>query len=489
MTDKADVAIAIPKEVEELLGTFRAAGHEAYIVGGCVRDALLGLAPKDWDIATNAKPEQIQELFSDSVYENQFGTVGIKTRSEDTTLAVVEATTFRKEEGYNDGRHPDRVSFAASIQEDLARRDFTVNALAYDGKSLLDPYGGAQDLKEKLIRAVGDPKERFTEDALRLMRAPRFAAQLGFHIEEQTQGAIRENSPALARIAAERIGDEFRKLLEAPNAADGIELLRELKLLPHVLPELEEGWGITQNKHHIYTVWEHNLRALRYASEQEYNPHVRLAALLHDVGKPRSKRGEGPDSTFYGHQVIGARMTEKALERLKFPKKDIEKVSLLVHAHMFNYDPEVATDASVRRLVAKVGPENMMELVQLREADRIGSGVPKAVPYKLRHFMFRIEKVLTEPVSRKQMAVNGDVLIEKDGFKPGQRLGAVLDTLFDEVLDDPSRNTEEALRLRARELHALSDKELDALRKQSKEKYEALLQEEEETIKRKYAVQ
>ena len=259
-------------------------------------------------------------------------------------------------------------------------------------------------------------------------------------------------------------------------------------MLKFVLPELEEGWDVDQNKHHIYTVWEHNVRALQYATEQGYSFDVRLAALLHDVGKPRSKRGTGPDSTFYGHEVIGAKLAARALERLHFSKKEIEKISLLVRAHMFNYDPNVVTDASVRRLIAKVGEENIKDLVQVREADRIGSGVKKAVPYKLRHFMFRIEKVLAKPVSRKTMKLDGNELMTVLKLEAGPRVGAILEALFEEILDDPGRNKKDYLVARAKELNEMSDKELGALRKKAQDKYASVLEYEEGLMKDKYGV-
>jgi poly(A) polymerase/tRNA nucleotidyltransferase (CCA-adding enzyme) len=449
---------------------------------------MLGRKPKDWDIATNATPEEIQAIFPESVYENRFGTVGIKTGAEEAELKLIEATTFRTEGTYTDKRHPDEVRFAKTIEEDLARRDFTVNAMAHDGEHLVDPYGGREDLQKRRIRAVGNPKERFSEDALRLMRAVRIAAELGFSIEPETAEALRTEAPLLEMIAKERVRDEFVKLIASDNPDQGVELLREFGLLRIVLPELLEGWGVTQNKHHIYTVWEHNIRSLRYAAQENYSFHVRLASLLHDIGKPRTKRGEGPNATFYGHQIVGARMAMKALERLRFPKDDIEKIALLIRAHMFEYDPEKVTDAAVRRLIAKVGPENIKELIELREADRIGSGVPKARPYRLRHLIARIEILTRDFITRSKMAVNGDVLIEELGLTPGPRLGAILDALFEEIIDDPSRNEREYLLQRARELSEHSDEELQAMRRKSQEKYRALLEAEEEEIKRRHHV-
>lgn len=484
----------LPPEVTSIITALTAAGHKAYAVGGCVRDLLLARTPKDWDVATDATPEEILKLFPDGFYENRFGTVGVKTGSKDPALAAVEITTFRAEEAYTDKRHPDTVRFVKTLEEDIKRRDFTINALALGiekdgGLKLIDLVGGERDIHLKLIRAVGDPFKRFGEDALRLMRAVRFAAELNFSIEEKTRRAIAEQAELLRLIAKERIGDELEKIVMSANPTTGFEMLRELGLLKYVLPELEEGWGITQNKHHIYTVWEHALRSLQYAADQKYSLAVRLAALLHDVGKPRTKQGEGPDATFYGHEVLGSRMAMTALARLRFRKATIEKVALLIRSHMFNYDPDVVTDASVRRLVAKVGPENIRELVQLREADRIGSGVPKAVPYKLRHFMFRVEKVLKEFPSLKQLKINGNDVMAILGIEAGPKVGMILNALFEEVLDDPAKNTREYLTERIKALGREPESVLQALAAKAKARYEALLQSEEEALKEKYHVE
>lgn len=307
---------SIPKEIKEIADALEKNGYEAYLVGGCVRDMILGNQQKDWDIATNAHPKNVQVLFPDSVYENEFGTVGVKTRSEDPIVKVVEVTTFRIESSYSDKRHPDEVKFAKTIEEDLSRRDFTINAMAISlthnkqlktnkkeknvvGRTLsvdgflIDPYEGEDDLEKKIVRTVGDPYERFNEDALRMLRAVRFSAQLGFTIEEKTKKAIKENANLLKHIAKERIRDEFQKLIMTPRAADGVFLMRELDILDYVIPELLEGYECAQNKHHVYDVFEHNVRALEYAVQKNYSLEVRLASLLHDVGKPRTKNGKG----------------------------------------------------------------------------------------------------------------------------------------------------------------------------------------------------
>jgi len=390
------VQFSISKEVSEVLSELEHNNFKAYLVGGCVRDLFLEREPKDWDVTTDAKPEEIQKIFPESVYENKFGTVGVKTGSEDQKLALIEVTTFRVEAAYTDKRHPDKIQFAQTVEEDLSRRDFTVNAMALNLKDeLVDPFHGEADLKNKLVRAVGNPEERFGEDALRLMRAVRFAAELGFQIEGETIGAIKSSSKLLEFIAKERVRDELVKIVMSSinGPAWGISMLENLNLLQYIIPELREGIDVGQNKHHIYTVWEHNLRALDYSAKKNYSLEVRLASLLHDVGKPRVKEGDGPDSTFHAHEVVGAKMTLKIMDRLRFSKNLIEKVAHLVRHHLFYYNVGEVSEAGVRRFLKRVGPEYVDDLIKVREADRIGSGVPKAVPYKLRHFLFMMEKV------------------------------------------------------------------------------------------------
>ncbi len=264
--------VNIPKEVKTILEKLEENGFEGFIVGGCVRALLLNQTPKDWDITTNAKPEEIQKIFPDSFYENEFGTVGVKTRSEEESLTVVEITTYRIESKYTDQRHPDQVKFAQRLEDDLQRRDFTINAVAMnkDGQ-ISDPFEGQEDLKKKIVHAVGNAEERFNEDALRMMRGVRLASQLGFAIEPATLEAIRKNNQLLKVISAERIRDELVKIINSDLADQGIELLRQTELMPHVIPELLEGVGVEQNLHHIYTVWEHNVRALKYTAEQKYS--------------------------------------------------------------------------------------------------------------------------------------------------------------------------------------------------------------------------
>ncbi len=483
------VKIAVPKEVAEIVKTLAAAGFEAYLVGGCVRDILLDREPKDWDVTTNARPEEIQKLFPESVYENQFGTVGVKTDADDPKLKVVEATTYRIEGRYSDQRHPDEVKFAETLKEDLSRRDFTVNALAMDPKGdIVDPFGGKADLKARAIRTVGGAEQRFGEDALRLLRAVRLSAELDFEIDMETRRAIEAKSRELDLIAKERVRDELVKMLMTPRAAKGIILLEELGLLQYVLPELRDGIGVSQNKHHVYSVFEHSVRALDYAAKQNYSLEVRMASLLHDVGKPRAKQGEGPDATFYQHEYIGAKMAARALDRLRFPKDFVERVAHLVRRHMFNYEVDVVSPAGVRRFIARVGLENIDDLIKVREADRIGSGVEKAVPYKLRHLLFMVEKVRRDPILPKMLAVRGEDVMEMLGIPQSPRVGLVLYPLLEEVLDDPSRNTKEYLVPRVKELGKLSDGELKKMAAAAKKRKSEFEEEEEGEIKKKYYV-
>jgi tRNA nucleotidyltransferase (CCA-adding enzyme) len=481
---------SVPSEVSETAAKLAKAGFEAFLVGGCVRDLLLGRTPKDWDIATNAKPDEIQKIFEDTVYENEFGTVGVKTESEDPKLKVIEVTTYRIEGKYTDKRHPDEVAFAKTIQEDLSRRDFTVNAMAMglDGEAI-DPYEGQKDLKKKIIRTVGSPEARFHEDALRLMRAVRFAVELDFEIEVGTRRAIEKYSRELEVIAKERIRDELVKIIMTPNAAKGIILLEELGLLQNVLPELCEGIGVEQNLHHIYTVFEHNVRALDYSARENYSLAVRIASLLHDVGKPKAKQGSGPNATFYNHEHIGAKMAAKALDRLRFPREFVEDVVHLVQNHMFYYNVGDVTAHGVRRFLARVGPETVPDLLKVREADRIGSGVKKAVPYKLRHLLFMIEKVKNDPISPKMLKVNGDDVMRILKLSEGMRVGWIIIALLEEVLEDPGKNTPEHLEKRMKELNKLSDAELKKLAARAREMKDEFAEEAEAEIKKKFHVQ
>jgi len=485
--------IKIPKEIQEMGGVLQNAGFDAYAVGGCVRDLLMGRAPADWDVTTDASPEDIQHLFPNSFYENKFGTVTVVTESKKDSLKHVEVTPYRMDVSYSDKRHPDEVSFVRTIEEDLKRRDFTINAIAINlgtqnGFHAVDLFGGCKDIEDKLMRAVGNAEERFNEDALRLMRAVRLATQLDFDIDSVTASAIKKHAGLLRLVAVERVRDEFSKLIASDMPDRGLEILRELNLITYVVPELMEGYGVGQNKHHIYSVWEHNLRALQYAAEKKWSPEVRMAALLHDVAKPRCKKGDGPDSTFYGHDVVGAKMVLQILGRLKYSKQFIEKVAKLVRYHLFYYNVDEVTESSVRRLIAKVGLEDMEDLIQVRICDRIGSGVPKAEPYKLRHFRFLVEKLSRDPVSVKMLRVKGDDVMKLTGIQPGPKVGFLLNILLEEAIDDPALNQKQKLEKRVKELGQMSDAELQNLASDAKKKTIALEEQEVGDIKKKHWV-
>ena len=488
--------MSIPKEVKLIIDNLKKKGFEAHIVGGCVRDFLRDIEPEDWDIATDAKPEEIRKVFPKSFYENKFLTVTVQTNSQNPKLKEIEVTTYRSEARYTDKRHPDEVKFARTIEEDLARRDFTINAMAMKpgfcgkkpGFEIIDPFGGQKDLKNKVIRAVGKPQDRFSEDALRMMRAARLATTLDFTIEIETARVIKENSQLLQLISKERIRDELLKAIMSEKAADGVELLRQLGLLEYIIPELEEGYGVSQNKHHIFECYEHSLLSLKYAARRHFNRDVRMAALLHDIGKPKTKRGEGLDATFYGHEVVGAKMTSQILDRLRFSKKDIEKITRLVRYHLFYYNVDEVSESSVRRLVRQVGPENMEELLQVRMADRIGSGVPKAEPYKLRHLKYVVEKVSKDPISAKMLIVTGNSVMSRLGISPGPKIGHILDILLGYVLNDPKKNKKEWLEKEIATLGKLSDKELAAMSRKARKEREEIKTKQDRMTRKKYWV-
>jgi poly(A) polymerase/tRNA nucleotidyltransferase (CCA-adding enzyme) len=477
----------IPKEAKSIIEKLEKNKFEAFLVGGCVRDLLIGQEPEDWDIATNAKPEQIQKIFKDSFYENKFLTVTVKTGSKNPKLNEIEITTYRKESKYTDKRHPDKVNYAKTIEEDLARRDFTINAIAFGFKGkeerIIDPYGGQKDLKKKVVKAVGNPEERFSEDALRMMRAVRFASVFKFEIDKKTDSAIKKNAIWIEAIAKERIRDEFLKIIMSDNASSGIETLREIGLLKYIIPELEEGYKIAQNKHHIYDCYEHALHSLDYAAKKKFNKYVRIAVLLHDIAKPRVKKGKGLNATFYNHEVVGARMAVIILERLKFSKKDIEKIVKLVRYHLFYYNVGEVSDSSVRRLVSRAGLENMDELLQVRMADRIGSGVPKAEPYKLRHLRYLIEKVSSDPISAKFLEINGN-----DITKPGPKIGWILEVLLGYTLSDPGKNNKEFLTDKVEELGKLKDEEVKKQAENANKEREKIETKKDQMTKNKYWV-
>lgn len=485
-------AFAIPEEVSRITTTLEEAGYEAYLVGGCMRDLLQEKNPKDWDITTNAHPDAIQELFPETYYNNDFGTVGVVNETDDERLKVVEITPYRKEGTYSDSRRPDSIEFSESVEEDLARRDFTVNAVAYSVSrdTTVDPFGGQIDLANRTLRAVGDPKKRFTEDALRMLRAIRLAVELDFEIEPETRNALSKNALLLKHISAERIRDEFTRIINSPAPDRGIELLREHELLPFIVPELEEGIGIAQNQAHSFSAYEHTLKTLRHAADKEYGLYIRLAALFHDIAKPRTRKwsDEKNDWTFYGHEVVGAKMAKKRLKELSFSRETVDVVSRLVRWHMFFSDPEEVTLSAVRRMIRNVGEERIWDLMHLRACDRIGTGRPKEQPFRFRKYQSMIEEALRDPVSVGQLNIDGDRIMQVTGEQPGPRLGWMLHALLEEVLDEPEKNTTDYLENRVVELSKKDDEELRSLGETGKERKEQEEAAELEQLRNKYHV-
>jgi tRNA nucleotidyltransferase (CCA-adding enzyme) len=464
----------IPIEVKQVAKTLEDKGFEAYVVGGCTRDLLLGKTPKDWDLTTNAHPEQIQVLFPEHYANNDYGTIGIKTESEDATLAIIEVTPYRTESGYSDARRPDTVTFGVSLHEDLKRRDFTVNALAYriSTEELVDLFGGKEDLVARRLRAVGNPEERFAEDALRMMRAVRLAAELDFVIDGETMTAILNNSQQLGRISVERIAAEFIRTLESKTPMQGIVFMEKLGLLEQFLPELRIGIGVEQGGAHIYDVYEHLLRTMQAAADRDFSLTIRIAALLHDIAKPQTRRegGKNKQYSFFGHEVVGAKMTKKILERLKMPRELTDEVVNLVRWHMFFSDPDEITLAAVRRTIARIGENHIEDLLKLRVCDRIGMGRPKEQPFRFRKYKAMIDEALRDPISVKMLKINGDRIMEISAEKPGRKLGYVLHALLEEALEDASRNTAEYMEKRALELLTLPEDQLITLAEAGKKK-------------------
>ncbi|MCA9353997.1 MAG: HD domain-containing protein [Candidatus Kaiserbacteria bacterium] len=473
----------IPIEVRQVAKTLEDKGFEAYVVGGCTRDLLLGKIPKDWDLTTNATPEEIQALFPEHYANNDYGTVGIKTESEHDSLKVIEVTPYRTESGYSDARRPDEVTFGVSLEEDLQRRDFTVNALAYriSTDELVDNYDGLEDLAARRLKAVGDANERFSEDALRMMRAVRLAAELDFMIEAETMAAITRHSQQLSRISIERIASEFLRTVNSPTPMQGIIFMEKLGLLEQFLPELRLGIGIEQGGAHAYDVYEHLLRTMQAAADKDYSLAMRLAALFHDIAKPQTRRegGKNKQYTFFGHEVVGARMTSKIMDRLRLPRELSEEVINLVRWHMFFADPDEITLAAVRRTITRIGEDHIEDLLSLRVCDRIGMGRPKEQPFRFRKYKAMVDEALRDPISVKMLKINGDRIMELSGEKPGRRLGYILHALLEEALDDASKNTEEFMEKRALELLEMPEETLVELaeagkRRQAEEEEAAL---------------
>jgi poly(A) polymerase/tRNA nucleotidyltransferase (CCA-adding enzyme) len=434
---------------------------------------------------------------------------------ENPEYVIIEVTPYRIETKYSDFRHPDQVKFSDKLEDDLKRRDFTVNAMTLDSKGhVLDMFGGLKDMESKVLRTVGDADDRFKEDALRMLRAVRFACQLDFSISHETTESILKNSDLIKKISFERIRDEFVKIIMSKNPASGMVMLQKFGLLKHIIPELEEGIRCEQLGEHIYDVWDHLLHALQHAADKNWPIEIRLSALFHDIGKPKTRRlaevvknssgllhpsgGTFPVQnssqtsakkkyTFYGHEVVGARMAKKIMERLKFSKKEIDLVEKLVRNHMFFSDTELITLSAVRRIIVKVGKENIWSLMNVRECDRVGMK-KKEAPYRLRKYFAMIEEALRDPISVGQLKINGEFMIKELGIKPGPRMGYILNALLEEVLSNPEKNTVEKLSELVKSFSKLSDTELKVLGDKGKEKKEELEQEEIKKLHTKHGV-
>jgi len=483
---------SIPLEVKTVTRALRDAGFEAYLVGGCVRDLMLGRAPKDWDVTTNAKPDDIVRVCPESFYENDFGTVGVKTGSEDPRLAIVEVTPYRTESGYSDKRRPDEVTFGDNLEEDLARRDFTINAIALDDSNgqVVDPYKGQKDIERRVLATVGSPLERFEEDALRLMRAVRLLAELDFALDGDTAGAIAARAANLSHVSRERVRDELVRILNSKQPMMALVLSQKLGLLEHMAPDLIRGVGVAQNQAHSFDVFEHLMRAMQHAADKDMAFDIRLAALFHDVSKPETRRwsDEKNDWTFHGHEVVGSRVTRKALEDLRFSRETIEKVSKLVRWHMFFSDPDQITLSAVRRMIVNVGEENIYDLLNLRICDRIGTGRPKEQPFRFRKYKAMVEEALRDPISVAMLKTDGNRLMEVFHAKPGPKIGWTLNALLEEVLEDPKKNELMYLDMRSELLLALPEAELKELGDSGKKKREEREEEELQKILSKHHV-
>jgi len=530
--------IKIPPEPLFILNKLQESGFEAYIVGGAVRDTLVdadskayNLTASDYDFATSAKPEEIQKIFPENFYENEFGTISVTkthlqeqmgilvkddetkgTESEktepnfeaspatnDKTInlneatkihsslmdsekvkiaekqgsvkkttdpkeEVFEITTFRSDGEYKNHRKPEDVVWGETLESDLGRRDFTINSMAIkfstkflatldfsktnelmkvdsNNFEIIDLYGGINDLKYQIIKTVGDPNKRFNEDALRLLRAVRFSVQLNMQIDEKTYAAILKNANLIEHISWERIRDEFLKMIKSDYPKEAIEILDKTGLLKIIIPELLEGKMVMQGGHHFADVWTHSLDALNECPSKD--PIIRLATLLHDIAKPRTLKIIDGKLTFYNHEIIGSRMAKNIAKRLRLSSEEIERIFILVRYHMFHYQPE-NSDASIRRFMKKVGLENINDILDVREADRLGSGARKT-SWRLEEMKQRMIEQLHQPFSVRDLKIDGNDLMKELNLNPGKIIGEILNDLFEKVLDNPELNTKEQL--------------------------------------------
>ncbi len=460
-----EINLAVPGEVRQILEKFAKHGYEIYIVGGVVRDVMLDRPLLDWDLTTNATPEQILELYPEGFYDNAFGTVGVIENNQEPNTnnqRPVEITTFRTEQGYSDKRHPDKVEWGKTLEEDLKRRDFTINAMALKlvlsakGKGLrfevIDEWEGMEDIKAGLIRCVGKAEERFGEDALRMMRAVRIASQLKFAIEEETFEAIKENAPKIHEISAERIRDELLKIFGADYPADGYVILRNCGLGKEILPEMEAAFGVEQKspgRHHIYDVGTHSLEALRHCPSPD--PVTRLATLIHDLGKVRTQKiHKDTKITFYNHEMESEKIAKNIADRLRFSKKQADKLVRLVRWHQFTVD-EHQTDSAVRRFIVNVGLEHVPDMLALRTGDRLGGGA-RETSWRLEEFKKRLLEVQKQPFRVQDLKINGKDVMEAKKINPGPLVGKFLEAIFAEVVEKNLPNEREILLIRLNEI-------------------------------------
>ena len=443
----------LPGSIIKFAKIFHQNNFQIFLVGGAVRDYLRGAKNIDYDFATDATPEDIFKIFNNVI------PIGIK---HGTVLVIFEknefeVTTFRTEGKYSDNRHPDNVNFVKSINEDLARRDFTINAFAYDifNKKLIDNYNGNIDLKNKLIRTIGNPIIRFKEDYLRMLRACRFAGKLNFTIEKNTLSAIKKLSKNIKNVAAERVREELIKIMLSPKPSIGLEYMRLSNLMIYILPELNACYNIIQNRFHKYDVYYHNIYTCDATPKDDYR--IRLAALFHDIAKPQTKQEKDDienENSFYNHEIIGARIAYKILKRLKFSNHDIKFITHLVKHHMFFYTYEW-TDGAVRRFIRNVGVDNLEYLFILRDADRIGNGMKQGIPEIYLDFKDRIKKILEidNAFKIKDLDINGNVIMKNLLLKPGPMIGEILNYLLEIILDNPELNKKEILLDKAKEYY------------------------------------
>lgn len=433
----------LPTYISQLMTTFIKSNYQIYLVGGAVRNLLMKKETQNWDFATNATPKQILALFPDGFYNNTYGTVSIpiETREKVLQKIIVEITPFRKESNYQDARHPKIISWAKTIEEDLARRDFTINAMAYDGEKLIDLWNGQKHINEKRIVAVGDANQRFQEDALRLMRAVRLTSQLGFLIEENTLSAIKKNAQRITKISHERIRDELLKILSSDHPSEGILFLRNTHLLSFIIPELDACFAVSQispERHHIYDVGTHLIMALKHCPSKD--PITRLATLLHDIGKVKTYRKDPQTQiiTFHNHEVVSTILVTNISDRLKLSNKEKEKLIRLVKYHQFTVS-EIQTDKAVRRFIREVGKEYIQDMLDLRTGDRIGSGATPT-SWRLELFKKRIVEVQKQPFAITDLKVDGNDVMKELNIKPGRQIGDILKSLFEQVVEGKLKN-------------------------------------------------